>query len=97
MAYDLHLSIPEDSPVGQIVGHMVSAERVTVEQAVNRMLTDAAKLQSHGAPAAIGKAMARVRAEHPTYASFFGSVEGPGAHGSREAVDQYIAELRNEW
>ena len=30
-------------------------------------------------------------------ASLFGSVSGPGAHGSKEAVDRYIAELRNEW
>ncbi len=33
-----------------------------------------------------------------SYASFFGVAIGrPGAHGSREAVDRYIAELRNEW
>jgi len=30
-------------------------------------------------------------------ASLFGSVKGPGAHGSKEAVDRYIAELRSEW
>jgi len=33
-----------------------------------------------------------------SYASFFGVAKGrPGAHGSREAVDRYIAELRDEW
>ncbi len=31
------------------------------------------------------------------YASLFGSVTGPGAHGSTEAVDRYIAQLRSEW
>jgi hypothetical protein len=30
-------------------------------------------------------------------ASLFGSVNGPGAHGSKEAVDRYLAELRAEW
>ncbi len=30
-------------------------------------------------------------------ASLFGSIKGPGAHGSKEAVDQYLAELRAEW
>ena len=33
-----------------------------------------------------------------SFASFFGVAKGrPGAHGSREAVDRYIEELRNEW
>ena len=32
-----------------------------------------------------------------SYASLYGSVKGPGAHGSREAVDRYLAELRSEW
>ena len=33
-----------------------------------------------------------------SYASFWGVGKGsPGAHGSREAVDRYIAELRDEW
>jgi len=30
-------------------------------------------------------------------AALFGSVKGPGAHGSKEAVDQYLAEMRAEW
>jgi hypothetical protein len=37
---------------------------------------------------------------HPrrSYASFFGVGKGrPGAHGSPEAADKYIQELRNEW
>ena len=46
----------------------------------------------------LDKAVADAKAEHPTYASFFGAVKGrPGADGSKEAVDRYIAELRNEW
>ncbi|MFZ4508196.1 MAG: hypothetical protein ACOYON_10935 [Fimbriimonas sp.] len=32
------------------------------------------------------------------YASYFGVIDGrPGAHGSPEAVDRYIDELRDEW
>ena len=32
------------------------------------------------------------------YASYFGVIKGrPGAHGSPEAVDRYIDELRDEW
>jgi hypothetical protein len=31
------------------------------------------------------------------YASFFGAAKGPGTHQTREEVDRYIAELRNEW
>lgn len=30
-------------------------------------------------------------------AGLFGSVNGPGAHGSKEAIDRYLAELRSEW
>jgi len=38
-------------------------------------------------------------AEQPkvSNASLFGSVKGPGAHGSKEAIDRYLAELRAEW
>jgi hypothetical protein len=37
-------------------------------------------------------------ASRRSYASFFGVANGrAGAHGSREAVYRYIAELRNEW
>jgi len=33
-----------------------------------------------------------------SYASFFGVAKGrPGAHGSPEAADRYIEELRNAW
>ena len=32
-----------------------------------------------------------------SYASLYGSVNGAGAHGSRQAVDKYINELRSEW
>lgn len=31
-----------------------------------------------------------------SYASLFGAAAGPGALGSREAVETYLAELRNE-
>jgi hypothetical protein len=31
------------------------------------------------------------------YSKLFGSVTGKGAHGSKEAVDRYIQELRSEW
>ena len=29
--------------------------------------------------------------------ALFGSVTGRGAHGSKEAIDRYLAELRSEW
>lgn len=32
-----------------------------------------------------------------SYASLFGTVKGAGAHGSQEAVDRYVEELRTEW
>ncbi len=32
-----------------------------------------------------------------SYVSLFGAAKGPGTHKTREEVDRYIAELRNEW
>jgi hypothetical protein len=102
MSYDIHLNIPENSPAGQIVQRLVIMEHVTPDQAAFRILTEAGRQESKPAPTAkttdLDEAMARVRAEHPTYASFFGAAKGqPGAHRSPEAADRYIEELRNAW
>lgn len=51
MAFDLHLTIPENSPAGQVVQRLVLAEHVTPEQAVTRILTDAAKQHGKKTPA----------------------------------------------
>jgi len=102
MSFDLHISIPDQSHAVQIVQQLAEAEHITPEQAAAQLLIEGAN--HHGKkipmedPVGMEEAMARVRAEHRTYASFFGAVKGrPGAHGSPEAVDRYIAELRNEW
>ncbi len=46
MAFDLHINIPENSPAGQAVRRVVVTENLTPEQAVRRILTDAAKGQA---------------------------------------------------
>jgi hypothetical protein len=46
MAFDLHLSIPENSPAGQAVQRLVADEHVTPEQAVRRILNEAVGQQS---------------------------------------------------
>jgi|GEM_PF-1363859 len=101
MAFDLHITIPESSPAVEIVHQLAAAEHITPEEAAAHLLIEGAAYHSKKTPAdepvGLEKAMARIRAEHPTYASFFGSVKGPGAHGSKEAADRYIDELRNEW
>ena len=51
MSFDLHISIPEDSPIGQVVQHMVSTEHLTPVQAVTRMLTEAATQPIKKSPA----------------------------------------------
>ena len=51
MAFDLHLSIPESSPMGQAVQRLVLIENVTPEQAVTQMLTEAARHRARLTPA----------------------------------------------
>jgi hypothetical protein len=51
MSFDLRISIPDDSPAGKVVQRMVSADHVTPEQAVTRILNDAATLQGAKTPA----------------------------------------------
>lgn len=101
MSFDLHISIPDQSHAVRIVRQLAEAEHITPEQAAARLLIEGASRRENAVrakdPIGMDEAMARVRAEHRTYASFFGSVTGPGAHGSPEAIDRYIAELRNEW
>lgn len=42
MAFELHMSIPEDSPAGQVVQSVITAEHVSAERAVTLLLTEAA-------------------------------------------------------
>ena len=51
MSFDLHISIPENSPVGQVVQRMVSVEHVTPEQAVNRLLNAGVNQPAKKSPA----------------------------------------------
>jgi hypothetical protein len=101
MPFDLHISIPDQSHAVQIVQQLAAAEHITPEQAATQLLIEGANHHGMKTPVedltGMTEAIARVRAEHRTYASFFGSVTGPGAHGSKEAVDRYISEMRNEW
>ena len=51
MAFDLHISIPDHSPAGQAVQRLVSDEHVTPEQAVTRILNEAARQHGKKTPA----------------------------------------------
>lgn len=88
MGYEVGaLSIDVDSPEGQGLRAVMERDRVTAEEAVRSLLRAAS---DRNAPKASGGAA--------SYASFFGTAaEGPGSHGSPEAVDAYIAELRDSW
>jgi len=50
-AFDLHITIPDNSPAGQAVQRIVSTEHLTPEQAVTRMLTEAARRHGKKTPA----------------------------------------------
>lgn len=45
MALNVHLTLPEDSPAGRAVLHVVQTEHVTAEEAVTQILTEAASRQ----------------------------------------------------
>jgi hypothetical protein len=51
MAFDIHLTIPEDSLAAQVVQRVVASEHITPEEAVTRILTEAAKLHGKKTPA----------------------------------------------
>jgi len=89
MAFDLH--IPENSPRGRVIQMIVAQRHITPEQVLEQIVDDGLKAALQSATP-VPDAMPR-----RSYASFFGAVKGPGAHGSPEAVDRYIEEMRNEW
>lgn len=68
------------------IEEIAQAQQITTDEAINRII--AAGVERFTPPTV----QPRV-----SYASLFGSVKGPGAHGSKEAVDRFLAELRNEW
>ena len=86
MAFDLH--IPESSPRGQAIQSLVDENHSTPQEVLERLVDE-------GLRATTGELATPPRR---SFASFWGVGRGrPGAHGSREAVDRYIAELRDEW
>jgi hypothetical protein len=73
------------------IQQIAEAQHISSHEALDRVLqAGLEKLTPPAPPSEKGK--------ERSYASFFGSIKGtPGAHGSKEAVDLYISELRNEW
>jgi len=65
---------------------LAQSQHISRDEALDRILQ--AGLERLGTPAELGST---------SYASLFGAVKGAGAHGSQEAVDRHIAELREEW
>ena len=87
MSYDIpQLHIPDNSPEAQVIETVVNRDQVTPKEAVLRILRNAQ-------PAIEERTLAPVR----SYGSYFGSVKGPGAHGSPESVDRYIEDQRSSW
>jgi hypothetical protein len=88
MSFDLH--IPENSERGLAIQRIVEADQATPEEVLERLVDQGLKL-----------ALANKSSDHTlprrSYSSLFGAAAGPGTHGSRESVDQYLSELRNEW
>jgi len=46
MPFDLHLTIPENSPEGQVVAAIVNRDHVSPEEAVRRIIRDAGDKRS---------------------------------------------------
>jgi len=92
MSYDIRLSIPEDSQRGQLIASLAARQHITPEEVLTKIVDEVLKTTLQNEPT--GEAEAPKR----SYASFFGVAKGrPGAHGSPEAADRYIEELRNAW
>jgi hypothetical protein len=51
MAFDLHITVPENSPAAHVVQQIAAAEHISPEQAATRLLTEAAKLHGKKTPA----------------------------------------------
>jgi hypothetical protein len=90
MAFDLH--IPENSPRGQAIQALIEENHATPQEVLERLVDEGLKANIGDQPTEVDVLPKR------SYASFWGVGKGrPGAHGSREAVDRYISELRDEW
>jgi hypothetical protein len=69
-----------------------AAERLSAEDAVLRLIEAGLKIEEEH------RALARDSSRHrPSYSSLFGAAKTGATYGTPEAVDRYIAELRNEW
>ena len=67
------------------IEEIAQAQHITTDEALNRVIAAGVeRLTPSGTEARV------------SFSSLYGSVKGPGAHGSREAVDRYLAELRSE-
>ena len=85
----LNMSFEIPASIEPEVRRFADAKHISADEAVLQLITAGLKAQPDEQTKASGR---------PSYASMFGAAKGgPGAHGSPEAVDRYIAELRNEW
>jgi hypothetical protein len=75
------------------IQEVAADQHISTDEALDRIIR--AGLERLGPKSSLP---AGERGTERSYASFFGVAKGrPGVHGSREAVDRYIEELRSEW
>ena len=65
---------------------IAQAQHISTDEALNQVIQ-----------AGLERFVSQAGSPPADYASLFGSVKGAGAHGSKEAVDEYVEELRSEW
>lgn len=66
---------------------VAQAQHISTDEAIDRILD-----------AGLDVLVPQTNQPRRSYESFFGVAKGrPGAHGSPEAADRYIEELRNAW
>ena len=68
------------------IRQFAQSQHITTDEALNRIIQ-----------AGLERVTAPVESPRVSYVALFGAANGPGTRKSREEVDRYIAELRNEW
>lgn len=68
------------------IEHVAHSWQITTDEALSRILQ-----------AGLERITPLAESTPGSNVSLFGSVTGPGPRGSKEAVDRYLAELREEW